>query len=699
MFQERAYHTVMRKEIAILFGSTAVIIGNLWLHCGPLGALAFGLWVATAAIILNRRFDPLPLGISVFSLLVLASLPLYFILPMTSWTAGVVFIVLTGILIAISTRNRNHGSSIKMRELTGRITSTIRSTDKYTWAIIILQLLQILFIVASRTSEPLISPWMILPGSTFVLFFTSCFLITRAQIKGESNMLAFAIVQTFIAIGTSACIYGIGFGYDPFVHRTAETALVATGHIEPASMLYSGQYALIGFLHFVTQLSVRTLDIWILPVLASVFLPIASYAGLRDGWKLDEKTARLGWIAALFIPFMLFTFTVPFTFTYVLFAAALFLFPLCRDIRYRYSLIALGLISIFFHPLLGVPITILFVGSSFKTKLRIPFIAIATAVAVPLLLLVYQSGSGVSVDATNLITHFSNFASLFASPFGEYSPRILFWLNALYEFRYWQPVGFFIFGVIASVVLFKKHKNEIATLGAFVLGLGACIYATSTLFTFKGIISHEQQEFALRLLQALYITPMPILAIVIAKTTYKTVAAAILAFCATTSWYFSYPQFNARFAYYSPSVSNDDIDTVHYIDEAAGGKPYLVLSNQMTSAAALQEFGFAHYYELDGEQILWYPVPTGGKLYEYYLAAISKADIASFDDLRARTGIDQIFLVMHSYWVWNPDLVEKIEVQSTQIKRLDDRVTIYQLYGDKNKSEDKDKNADQDTRN
>ncbi|MCR4312142.1 MAG: hypothetical protein NUV56_02545, partial [Candidatus Uhrbacteria bacterium] len=194
---------------------------------------------------------------------------------------------------------------------------------------------------------------------------------------------------------------------------------------------------------------------------------------------------------------------------------------------------------------------------------------------------------------------------------------------------------------------------------------------------------HEQHEFALRLLQSIYIVPIALVPLAVAKLANKlyaqTIAGVALCFFATASWYFSYPQFNAKFAYYSPSVSQYDVAAVRFMETHSDGSSYLVLSNQMTSAAALQEFGFARYAELSGEEILWYAIPTGGKLYEYYLATISTGDIGRIRELMTRANVDRIYLVMYAYWPWSPQLISQLEVQSDHIESINDRITIYQF--------------------
>ncbi|KKW30716.1 MAG: hypothetical protein UY72_C0004G0005 [Candidatus Uhrbacteria bacterium GW2011_GWD2_52_7] len=656
---------------------------NLALHSPALGTVAFTAWCIAATHRVASLFQPNSKLLSYFlsalicaSTLTLGSLLVYFTLPLNAVSVGGLLTLLTFALLRLPNP-----------QALSFAFPTFGNVPREIIAILVLfQSVILAFLIAARTSEPLVSPWTLLPGSIFVLFFVSTALTLYVQHRGTSTALLFAVVQLFLAVSVSAIVYGIGFGFDPFVHRAGETALITTGHIEPVSILYSGQYALVGALHFLTQLSVTFVDMWLLPLFASIFPPLAAYVGLRHGWNIDERVARFGWVATLFIPFMLFTFTVPFTVTYVFFAGALFLFPLAQTTKSAAILILAATTMCFFHPLLAVPTLLLFAASWLAHRLSlwvsVASFVVLTALCVPALLFVYQMGNGVSIDFSNLVWNVTAFLSLFANPFGSYDPRITFSLNSLYTLRYWQPVVTLLL-MLALAPFWTTHRKHVALLVAFVVGMLLCTYGVSTLFTFKGIISHEQHEFALRLLQAIYIIPICLIPVALSRWQHHALMRTLwfvgMSVFATTSWYFSYPQFNAKFAYYSPSVSRHDVDAVHFMETDSAGNPYVVLSNQMTSAAALQEFGFAHYHALAGEEILWYAIPTGGTLYAYYLNIISSGNTEPAQELMESANVDTVYLVMYAYWPGSSQLIHQLEVQSSHIESINDRITIYKL--------------------
>jgi hypothetical protein len=671
----------------IIVGSSVVVLANMLFGIPLLGIIAFGIW-SVAAVLRISRSRPLLFGaVGLFSALSLLSVAGYLLFPFSGLLVAGIFAVLSmGIL------------SLPFDPRPFSLPAFRRPTELKIF-ILLFQAILLTFLVLIRTDGPLVSPWMILPGMGFFCFCASVFCIVYLQQSERSYF--FTITQVFLAVGVSAIVFGVGFGFDPFIHRAAEEALITTGHILPASILYSGQYALIGSLHYLTGLPVRLIDIWLLPILTSLFLPAAAYIGLRDGWKVREEVARMGWVTAFFLPFALFTFTVPFAFTYVGFVALLFLFPLVKERSWALILLFFTLILIFFHPLLAVPSFIFIVSTALYYRLPNPgakflvlsLLTLGVALAVPALLFLYQRGTGVAVDFYFLLDNLFTFLSLFANPFSSYDPNILWTYNLHYAFRYWQPIVLLFLSIPAFFAL-KRNRSEGRLLLAFMLGMFFLMYGVSTLFVYKNIIDHEQMEFALRLLQAFYLIPIPLIALFLDRiyegriARYVTLGA--LALLATSSWYFSYPQYNAKYPSYSPSVSADDIAVVHFMDERSAGEPYLVLSHQMTSAAALQEYGFYRYYKLKGENTLWYAIPTGGPLYSYYLSLITTGDRAPLQGLMEETGTAKIFLAMPSYWNWSQELLDKLADGADRVTRMNKEITIYEFDRYENADKDRD---------
>ena len=124
----------------------------------------------------------------------------------------------------------------------------------------------------------------------------------------------------------------------------------------------------------------------------------------------------------------------------------------------------------------------------------------------------------------------------------------------------------------------------------------------------------------------------------------------------------AYPRDDAYERGHGLNVSQSDINAVYAIDREADGRPYAVLANQSVSAAAIRQLGFEHYY---GE-MFFYPIPTGGELYQFFLEINLKPDKKIAQDalnLIAERCPDCeqpqiLFYVVNDYWWQAERLVE-----------------------------------------
>jgi hypothetical protein len=185
----------------------------------------------------------------------------------------------------------------------------------------------------------------------------------------------------------------------------------------------------------------------------------------------------------------------------------------------------------------------------------------------------------------------------------------------------------------------------------------------STTLNFSFLIEYERQDYAERLLVLACLFLLPYLGIALVgvleacKKTSPYLAMSFLVFLSlwmTANVYGAYPRHDnyARSAGFN--VSATDFIAVRDIAQDAGSSDYIVLANQSVSAAALHEFGFKTYYNGD---LFYYPIPTGGPLYEKYLAMAegtpSRATMISAMEL---AGVDRAYFVVNAYW-WDADAI------------------------------------------
>lgn len=185
----------------------------------------------------------------------------------------------------------------------------------------------------------------------------------------------------------------------------------------------------------------------------------------------------------------------------------------------------------------------------------------------------------------------------------------------------------------------------------------SAIIATS--FNFHFLIDYERSDYAQRILfvAGLFSLPFILLTIesfiknLLTKTKYIQVTLLLLfSTMITASLYFSYPRFDHYYNSHGYATSMADIKAVHWINENAGNEDYIVLANQQVSAAALREFGFKKYYN----NLFYYPVPTGGPLYQYYLQMVNKPNRATVEEAMKLAGVNKAYFVLNDYW-WAAD--------------------------------------------
>lgn len=565
-----------------------------------------------------------------------------------------------------------------------------------------LALLAQFFIV--RTSEAIISPWSFISIWTFVLFALSTFVLLRGLSDSRDIFwYPVAVLHMLVLLCIAVIVYGIGFGFDPYMHRAAEEALVHFGAIKPKTVLYSAQYALVAATHHLTSIPVRWIDIVMVPLFYSLLFPAIGYFALLKGLSVEKQRARTIWLGIFTIPFMLLTFTVPFSMTYGWFLLNLLSLPwMMKGSRVRYVFILMNLLMVFFHPLLSAPLLIMTMVAEAVSRVRsewghgmlLFFGTTAIALSTPLMMAIYQWRQGIVRDTLFEMQNIGQFLNLFRSPYTDPYPHIPFMLDFIYDLRYFLPMIFTCAAISLWVYLPLRRRTKYILISLLV-GLMICIFLLSTQFVYEGVIVHEQAEYALRLLQAWYMIPIVMLVFILAgwKHVNHILIHIALAGFIMHAWFFSYPQYNLKYPYLSPSVGRTDIEVVHRIDEVAGGRPYAVLTNQMMSAAAIQEFSFRDYIVYEGNQVLWYPLPTGGSLYALYTELLyNGVDEEILREFFQNANVDELYLVTHLYWGVRDTSAESYAHYSEQQIMHGTDLIIYQFCRYENCSQDSDKN-------
>jgi hypothetical protein len=665
-----------------------VLFGFSWLF----GLPVFGIWLyLVTPKIYNRFFGTLFL----FSASGVVLSTIYLLFQIDKWVVALAVLIVAALSYLIGEKKNE-----KLLVILKPTLNPIYFVKNYFAALTIIGNLCILvLLILARTDKALVSPWNFFGIEFFILYAVTTFVLLMSlyESKGRSG-LGLVILHFFTTLSVSTIIYAVGFGFDPFIHRAAEQAMFELGSIEPKQFLYTGQYTLIVALKHLTGLSIATIDKWLVPVFASISIPLSAYYGLKLGWQVSDRLSKIAPLLFLVFPFLSITFTVPHNINVVIFIIISLLLPATNHVKHLASvLISLSLLSVLIHPLLGVPTLFLTISYLLynKTKgyriskyLSPIFLFFCIALALPALFGIYNLQQGIDpFQFTDPLNRLIYFTSLFADPFRQ-PHQIPFIWELLYSYRTFLVPTIAIGSMLLSIWTFRRKLNEIIPYLVFTLGLLTSLFFITTLFEFQNIIFYEQQEFALRLLYIVYISTIPLLFFSISKLKHKNfyvdrilpISFLALSICITISWYMSYPQLNPKVHQTGPSVSAADVDVVNFIEEKNPDGGYFVISNQMTSAAALQELGFKYYHQTREGEVLWYAIPTGGPLYTFFWDMMFNGPRREVMEGAADfTGAKNGYFIIHSYWPHSESIIDFAKPTADNFFRIrDDEVVLFE---------------------
>jgi hypothetical protein len=503
-------------------------------------------------------------------------------------------------------------------------------------AIIFAETLACFWYAFHRTANDWIgSPWQavsykFIPALFFVITTTALAIIY----KKISARIFFFVLLLLLSINT--IIFNRGFGFDIFVHTATVNAWLSHGTIAPISILYNGFHAIIAALASITRLPVLDLISWTTPFIGATVLG-AIFARMRGNEKMPFV------IAGFFLIFnSLFTTSTPQALGhFLLFGFMIELWQRAEIISTKdnilHALIALGIATI--HPLSGIPAILFFLWS---LKPRNIIFALATIFGPALALIVGAHGKFA----------FENFSirELFIPTIAAFQPNILTSLS--YSAALLAPLILFTFAIIG----YKNNRNE-QNIFLFSLLLIASGIITRAVHI-ENIIGYEQSAFASRIILAGYFFMIPLAATgaqkiwnSISSRTARVIvgASTITALCGI--WFIAYPAWNSVQKTKAINTSETDFQITKKIDRGANGKPYIVLADQPTSAAALATFGFFDH-QLPSRDYYFYPIPTGGELYtKFFLPAMYKGVTPEIlKNAAIFANVSDVYIVIKPYW-------------------------------------------------
>ncbi len=601
---------------------------------------------------------------------------------------SVILITLSFVIILLLDKKINH--KLKKIVITKPQEKEKKSIADYLLVILyFLLFLSSLFVLTYfKTDQSIISPWEAIPSYFFILYFLTTVVVVINIIKNKKLSLLLLSVHYFLTFIVTSLAYKLYYGFDPFIHEATLNYISENGSISPKPFYYLGYYSLIIIIHKITFLPIFLLNKFIVPLLASIFIPFF-LSKLLFSWFNDSKKIYLSILFLTIFPFSHFIISTPQNF------ANLFLFlPLIIGLNLKNNsdliiLYLLSLTTLLTHPISGIPIIIFTIiihtrRSSFISKKNIIyfFSFSSMSLALPVSFLIFNKINLFSLH--NYQQLFYDFKDFFTSSFPKNENFIL---NFVYLINNYFYIIFFTISFY-GLFLYLKHKKDckifIFYLTAFLSTYLA--FLLTKLIPFDFLIAYERSNYTTRIFQISLIFLLPFILISIYQIITKIflqnrfIKYSILTFLiilSTISLYLSYPRNDNYFNSHGYATSINDIMAVEWIEKNSS-KDYIVLANQQVSAAALHVFGFKKYHQND---IFYYPIPTGGKLYEQYLKMLganpSREIINNAMDI---AGVNETFFVLNKYWWASEKIKNEIKVFSDSTFEIaNGEITIFKF--------------------
>jgi hypothetical protein len=285
-----------------------------------------------------------------------------------------------------------------------------------------------------------------------------------------------------------------------------------------------------------------------------------------------------------------------------------------------------------------------------------------------------------------------HFFSLFKRPywFAKSSPFVF---ELLYAWsRIIVPAA-----VLLSCVGFFIKKEKITSLffASTALALLLSAWLLRSWIVFPDVASYEQGDFPLRLVKMsmLFLMPFAMYAVAdamrrVAHIKQKNISYAIRAcfvvgatIILTLSLYLSYPQHNPKARFPGLNVTASDFHAVEWIHAQHETNDYIVLANQLVSAAALTKYSFIQYFDTPSGPLFYYSVPTGGPLYKAYGRMLYEEQKREYMEATMElAGVDTAYFVVNSYWGNSRAIIEGAKQSADAWQNIDDDAIWIFIY-------------------
>ncbi|MFH1145825.1 MAG: hypothetical protein V1707_02580 [bacterium] len=623
--------------------------------------------------------------ITTISWIVFATSSLLFIWQLTVTTVSILLLFLSVLPILFQLIRHQPLSNLLPRLSFSKFKFSIQTQQAVSLIVFLSTIiLYWLLLIRSSTNEAIRSPWEATAPLLILLFTVLTISFLSILLSSLHDWIKIIIVSLYSLAFTctAALVYRLGYGFDPFIHTAALKLIVQQGEILPKTVYYNGYYGLSYLLNVFLGMPLSYLNKWLVPIIYSVLVPTAAIISWRSIFKGNKKPFWLSSLVLFFLPLSLFIQSTPYSLAIVLTLVAVFLSlaVLSQTISFL-PVIAITIAVLSIHPLAGLPlfffVCLLGLTNIKQTIIRYFSLILTTIIGVLTLpLVILFSNTGIASQSSSINQTITGWiANLFpTTPFFT----VYDWLD-----RYQALITLLIIitAIGGCIYLYKRTSLSFSPwLLSSVIAIGNGILLS--LFSFTNVIWYEQETFPSRLLHLFLLFLLPLSFIGIYRLLHRfwdsgirTSLMIVTAMFLITSWRLSYPRLDPNSFNRGYSTSIHDIQTVRTIAKREK-QTYLVLANQAVSAAAIQELGFTPTY--NGQY--FYPVPTGGWLYQYYLKMVyENPKKETIQQAMERLGVEVGYLVVNDYWNKAEEIIRQAKQETDEWFSVDNKIFVFRF--------------------
>lgn len=687
-----------------LLGAILLTI-NIFTQLSPIiGILGMFLFAIPLCLNISSFFKPLNEGkvffgsLAVLSSDILLTTLAYYIYGITPLISFIILMILLASFWFAP-------QQIHSNEQQNKIKTIFTRQQKYLIAVFfLLETILISTLVMNKTTDLMPSPWSAVKPWFFVLYAVATGILLFVNYKTPSAKINIFLnsLHLFTTFIVTAILYPLGWGFDAFVHRATEIWIFNNGFVQPKQPYYIGQYSFVVWLSQLTQIPVFYIDIYLVPILASFTIPATIIYSLKKTWNIGANYAGLFVWLVPFVPFLYLNLTTPHN--VVLLFSILIVFTTLAHLKNNLPAIVpflLALAAVCTHPLVGAPIFVFVITSLlikryqnnrtiFVLSIIASFFTLIILLPAMFILNNLRAGAGWPTFS-NPFLRLDYFLALFARPYW-YAKNTPIIFETLYAWQLMIVPTTIALGLTGFIHHYKKTKDKMLLVFPLsAIGFILSAWLLRSWVTFPDVVSYEQGDFPLRLIKASILFLLPFAAYILFtliqyiekqknKKIYLGGIVILSSILLMLSFYLSYPQRNIKARFPGLNVTQSDFKAVEWIHNQHTEYDYIVLSNQLVSAAALTNYSFAKYFNTPNGEVFYYSVPTGGLLYQQYGKMLYEGQHRQYMiDAMDLVGVKKAYFVLNSYWAGFDKIKEGAERTADSWTVLDDgKVWIFE---------------------